>query len=414
MGTYANQRVRGQIPLLMRRINALEAMIRVFDSQSDYNVQMNALVGGDDDTVYGSTLGVNVRKFDSTGTELDSYSMPGGSQSAGIGFNGSDIYIARPNAGGNRIDRIDLNMDSVAVYQQTASLMTITTSNIYRTHLTDDTMITKLSLTPGPTDLGTDITLANSRENAKPVGFWGGAKLWVQCDDGGSNHYLQRYSASGSFEEEFGPFPTAPDGLVGVSPSGNQFYYVDHPGTNSRIRAVAKDMTVVDDLIFDASFVWTCRSVGVSEDETVFMATFRGATQALYIVKTTSAQTTFYRYPTDEITDKEDLGVPDGGVAIPATTAFNTSSGGAKMRNRWPPIQDMRDAIEALAQHFINDDTGNRFDFDNLSADNLYYKANGETDYNWQAGLVGLARSSEYGLNEVDACITLLESSDLA
>lgn len=74
------------------------------------------------------------------------------------------------------------------------------------------------------------------------------------------------------------------------------------------------------------------------------------------------------------------------------------------------PVVDMHEAIEELAQYYVNVDTGNPFNWTDSDPDNLYWKANGEdSDYDWTTAL---DRVRAQDLNEIANCLTLLEASE--
>ena len=70
-------------------------------------------------------------------------------------------------------------------------------------------------------------------------------------------------------------------------------------------------------------------------------------------------------------------------------------------------IEDMRNAVEALAPYYINGATGNPFNWTASSADNLYFVAH-TANYDWQQPLDKIRAGD---VNELDKCLLVLESS---
>lgn len=133
-----------------------------------------------------------------------------------------------------------------------------------------------------------------------------------------------------------------------------------------------------------------------------------------YISVWTRAQTEFYRYTAVP----QSLGTPDGGVSVPGLEAL------VGYRHAPRIYKDMRDAIERLAWSgaFRNVITGNKFNWTNASADNLYYVAMGDrTDfgatggakYDWTRtrSVMNADLPRDIDLGEIDRCIQVLEAS---
>jgi hypothetical protein len=139
-------------------------------------------------------------------------------------------------------------------------------------------------------------------------------------------------------------------------------------------------------------------------------------------------QTIFFAYQNGAA--PESLGAPDGGVAVPALQALaKAPASGAAFADGadFLPENDyiqMRTAIEALAPFYKNAVTGNRFNWTNGSADNLYfvamgdrtkYGATGGAKYDWTHDLATLRGQVPYDIDigEIEECIAKLEASDL-
>ena len=125
-------------------------------------------------------------------------------------------------------------------------------------------------------------------------------------------------------------------------------------------------------------------------------------------------QSEFFAYPTVDISDAISLGTPDGGIAIPDLDALAPAPDGNAALVCSKQITDIRDAIEALAANYTNVVTGNPFDWDDESTDNLYYVAMvGEGEYDWQRPTltVGDPTYAE-DIEELWYCIAKLDESE--
>jgi hypothetical protein len=125
-------------------------------------------------------------------------------------------------------------------------------------------------------------------------------------------------------------------------------------------------------------------------------------------------QTTFYKYKPEP----ESLGTPDGGIAVPALNAFSITYHIMAAQI----IEDMRNAIEALAPFYENEITEEPFNWTNSDEDNLYSIAVDTTDYgdtgtqyDWHRTKAQMYDKFPVSrdIGEIEDCVTLLEASDL-
>ena len=130
----------------------------------------------------------------------------------------------------------------------------------------------------------------------------------------------------------------------------------------------------------------------------------------------TAGQTEFYVYPAG---GPVSLGTPDGGVTVPTDEAWNAEDGLLRPN----VIEDMRNAIEAVAPSVTNPDTSNPFNWTPSDPDNLYYVAMGDRTkygatggaaYDWtrdpQTDMPGTPLY-DLDVGEIDECITTLEEA---
>ena len=125
-------------------------------------------------------------------------------------------------------------------------------------------------------------------------------------------------------------------------------------------------------------------------------------------------QTTFYGYTQSASLS---LGIPDGGVSIPALSGLakgGVFTWGANVNAQH--VMQMWKPVQVLAPYFTNPATGNPFDWEWGSADNLFNVATG-AGYGWNPLLwdtwplpVGGRRYSTAAY-EIDQCLTVLEAS---
>jgi hypothetical protein len=128
-------------------------------------------------------------------------------------------------------------------------------------------------------------------------------------------------------------------------------------------------------------------------------------------------QTYFNAYDPEPVS----LGAPDGGVSIPALDGLSVESvPGSKLAAQI--IEDMRNAIEALASFYENAVTGDPFNWTNSDEDNLYSIAVDTTDYgdtgtqyDWHRTKAQMYDKFPVArdIGEIEDCVTLLEASDL-
>jgi hypothetical protein len=128
-------------------------------------------------------------------------------------------------------------------------------------------------------------------------------------------------------------------------------------------------------------------------------------------------QTEHYAYTPAPVS----LGTPDGGVAIPALDGLSREVVTGSLLAA-QIIEDMREAIEALAPYFISSVTKRVFNWDDLSTDNLYRLAVDTTHYGDTGTQYNWHRTKEQmydkfpvarDIGEIEDCVTLLEASNL-
>lgn len=126
-----------------------------------------------------------------------------------------------------------------------------------------------------------------------------------------------------------------------------------------------------------------------------------------------NAQTVFYNYPTETLSDRVSLGTPDGGVSIPALKGIHDSALASNY------IADLREAIEAILGCYINDVSGFNFNWDDLNGNNLYKVSMEVSEYDWERDLdpatpidelVGTL-TYDVDINEIEQTIAKLEAS---
>ena len=204
------------------------------------------------------------------------------------------------------------------------------------------------------------------------------------ADEG--NHRVQKFSSFGVYQSQFGSIGagngefTFPNGIV-VDASGD-VYVVDT--SNDRVQKFSVTSGV------GAQTTWTWKLTG-------------GTTKS--------------------------MGVVDGGVHIPATDAIYTGPPDSELgagvhydpTAHWKYIVDVRNAIQGIVGSGLinNPATGNAFDWDENSADNLYYVAMNDkrtmfgatgSKYTWERTLYKRSHT-DIDIGEIDACVSTLRAA---
>lgn len=290
-------------------------------------------------------------------------------------------------------------------------------SSIFVTDKLND-RVQKFSLTGTYQDqFGTTGSGDDNFTDPKGIALESGGTLLI-CD--AINDRIKRHQTSGTFIGETSGSLVFPRS-VALDGSGN-FYVADQTADLAKFNS---SMAHVDDFTMQHSLPY---GVVVGGDGNVYACNNGGDAAFAVVMRFTSlgvelnhwgkqgtggtliGGSTFYRYPTMNVGDKESAGTPDGGVSVPAYSFYD----GNIIRSN--EINDARDALEAVALEYTNVVTGNDFTWSDSNEDNLYHVAVKPNQYNWDRPLPNdlkgeVIRIDE--LNELDACITVLESSDV-
>lgn len=212
------------------------------------------------------------------------------------------------------------------------------------------------------------------------------------------------WSASAATTDEFALYQSNPGEINTYSSGGSANATISGNGLGGVPGIIATD---------NSNFLWWLHGQTGPDTATAHTKDYDGNNADSFIVNLLDqpiSQTEWFRYPTTAIGEKVSLGTPDGGVSVPALDAIEFDI------IRPDYTEDMHVAIEAMLVHWKNAVTGNAFDFDNLSSDNLYHVAVEPGAYNWRIpGLVTDqgARITEEWIDEIDSSLTKLEESEL-
>lgn len=287
--------------------------------------------------------------------------------------------------------------------------------------------------------------------NAGPIDLFGfGSEIYTADALGGKPgaraHAVDVYNSTGTLQRTIGVEGTG-DGEFGLPVSvgsDGTFIYVCDRNTDNRVQKFTTtgtfqikwgatgsgdgEFTQLDRILGYNSEIYVSDApadrIQVFDTDGVFVRKWGATGSALGV-----ASTEFFGYQIGAA--KVSLGTPDGGVAVPALAALvkQSISGDGVFVNGsdWLPEHyiDMRDAIEALAPFYVNVVTGNPFNWTDLSADNLYFKAMGDRTkygasggaaYDWTHDLTALRNDHvpyDIDIGEPEECIALLEASAL-
>lgn len=200
------------------------------------------------------------------------------------------------------------------------------------------------------------------------------------------NARVQRFSSGGGYQTQWGSSGANPGEFqtisgIDVSPS-NRVYVVD------KFRCQVFDA--------DGTFILQFDHFDDSFNPLVALAV--------------GGQTTFFRYPTILLSEKVSAGIPDAGASVPSDSFFEENL------IRPNEIVDVRNAVEAVTVQYKNAVTGGAFNWTNGSPNNLYHVAVENGEYDWDRPLkIDLSREEIRidELNEIDACLSKLEGSEL-
>jgi len=174
------------------------------------------------------------------------------------------------------------------------------------------------------------------------------------------------------------------------------------------------------DVVLDGAFLYDVHVSGFALTSLVgvYGATLLDKVSRNEVDMGTIPETTWHGYTLDK---GSSLGVPDGGVSVPADNAlFDQPDAIFSVRN----LLDMRETIERVAPEYKNAATGNPFNFTDQSADNLYFVAMGDRTkygavggarYDWTRTESALERSDAYyiDIGEILETVVELEGSAL-
>ena len=431
MGVDQGERIHpNQVADLMRRINAIQAKTWT----SGALVRGGGIAIDDDDVVHVERLDNDtISRYENDGTVLSSYSVSGnflGWGGSGHIYTRSGVTLKRYTKLGVLIGTHTMGTSYDIVHPGTAldgKMYALdwddapnTTGEIFRLNNTGTTV--EASATWSPISSDPDI----QRPASLCTDPDGNVYAWFQDDE--LTHGVRKYNSSLSLQDEWSvDESTEGEPFQSGATSGQRTVMVNNLSESLRqFTATGNIVGVIDAPNSTPGYV------GVDSNDDLYITEFEGESpvtlsqidvydlagipQRSWNIRALSqpiAQTEWFRYPTTSLIGpggKVSLGTPDGGVAIPALDALEFDI----IRPNY--TEDMHEAIEAVLVYWKNAVTGNPFDFDNLSADNLYNVAVEAGVYNWQIpGLVGDhgTRITEEWIDEIDSCLTKLEESEL-
>lgn len=419
-GVAHKDRIRSQDPTaIMRRIGALEDGL--FSMYSDLSSSLTAsaeLRAAASDGFY-VTRGTDIEVYNSSGSLTGANTFPGG-------FDVTDIfYVAR---GSSRM----------YVFGQIGEVPNEYMLRDYSFSLSSRSDVDE------PDDIGTFGTFGNGKifhavggettvyvidpSDASTISSWTAAAVggitanndWVYVLTSGT---IRKYSHSGSLDTSWSVSGATSVLDIDVKHRRVHALWADDPDSNTldwHITAYSENGTQIFTTEFDTdvssdSPEVNYRNVAVDDAYNVFLGKFSvGNPVNIYsLVPVLRDQTEFFKYPTTTFAARVSLGTPDGGASIPALTAFEpdaTYPGGIVQRGN--ELFDMQSAIQDLAPFYLNILTGDAFNWDGASANNLYNVAVESGKYDWDEDGSQGDRMREDMIDEMDLCAAKLEDSD--
>lgn len=248
----------------------------------------------------------------------------------------------------------------------------------------------------------------------RPIGIAidGSGYIWV-VDSG--NDRIQKFDSSGTYVSQFGSNGTGEGELdnpnaIWIDGLGRLFV---SDQDNDRVQVFDSSGGFIAEFGTSGSGTGQFdRPLGLSVDSDGYVYVIDQLNAKLRVWRNVP-QSTFYGYTPTPVS----LGTPDGGSSVPAGDALVTANSLMAAQI----IEDIRDAIEALAPFYENVATGAPFNWTDASVNNLYFKAVDPSDYgdsgsqyDWWRTKAAMydAIPEARDIGELDDCITLLELSD--
>lgn len=429
-GVAQGDRIRSQdaVPL-MRRTNGIEA--DTWD-RGGLATDVLSLAVDDDDNIHihlGPTQDA-IAVYDTDGNPLYQYDVANSFDLIGWGGSGH-IYLRNPGTTSiKRYSKTGVLLDSPTLGSNYDIVVPGTSLDgyIYAADAADggvtaDFDVYQLNAT-GTSELNSDSFSVSSGDASFARANWFGTNassgkvyLWVDTDETVSGVWKFNQNLSGRTEIASSVLQASDSGHSSTAATTDEFALMaKNPGTIHTHNADGTDNTnylsEADGQIATDSGdgIWWLEASVSPDSAKAHTKDYDGNNAASFDVNLLSqpiSETTWHRYPTTTIGDKVSLGIPDGGVSIPALTALEDEI------QRKNYVVDLHDAIEAVLVYWKNAVTGNAFNWTPSSADNLYNVAVEPGTYDWKTSGAFGTQVRETFIDEIDLCLTKLEASDL-